>query len=139
MSTPLEHWKRLITQKHLVNRPSGTFQWTNDMDKRLREHIEAGMTYTRITILMGLPPDAASVRSRELGIGKRTLKAVPRVFTQTELDMLNGPLSAATVAKRLGLSTKRVHFLRETGLWPSGKKSGEQKVKPSTGTASATK
>ncbi len=137
MSTTLEHWKRLVTQKHLFYRPSFTFQWTDELDARLKECIEEGLSYGRINILLGLPPNAASLRARELGIGKRTPKAAIRIFTQAELDLLNGPLPTATVARRLGLSTKRVHYLRETGLWP--KTTGGKRKKPSTGTASATK
>lgn len=61
MSTTLEHWKRLVNQKHLINRPSGTFKWTDALDARLRECIEAGLSYARITALLGLPPNGAVI------------------------------------------------------------------------------
>ncbi|MEH8206724.1 hypothetical protein [Aeromonas veronii] len=51
MSTTLEHWKRLVTQKHLFYRPSFTFQWTDELDARLKECIEEGLSYGRINIL----------------------------------------------------------------------------------------
>ncbi|MCF7742387.1 GcrA family cell cycle regulator [Aeromonas veronii] len=61
MSTTLEHWKRLVTQKHLFYRPSFTFQWTDELDARLRECIEEGLSYGRINILLGLSPDDAVI------------------------------------------------------------------------------
>ncbi|MBW3783724.1 hypothetical protein GL270_21225 [Aeromonas veronii] len=130
MSTTLEHWKRLVNNLHLAHRPSlhRATSWSEDADRTLTRCLAEGYSYAQIDQLLLIPLGTSAKRARELGLAKGRKNVPTRYFTPEEAALLEGPLSTALVAQTLGLTTKRVQFLRETGLWkmmPSGKRSEE--------------
>lgn len=136
MSTTLEHWRRLVDNLHLAHRPSlhSATSWSEEADNTLICALDSGCSYAQIDQILHIPLGTSGKRARELGLCKGRKKSPARRFTREEIDLLESDLGAGVVARKLGLTTKRVHFLRETGLWkmkPSGKRSveGERSTK----------
>lgn len=130
MSSTLEHWKRLAQSLHLAYRPSlhRAASWSEDADCTLIRCLAEGYSYAQIDQLLSIPLGTSAKRARELGLGKGRKNVPTRYFTPEEAALLEGPQSTGMVAQKLGLTTKRVQFLRETGLWKmqsSGKSADE--------------
>lgn len=117
MSTTLQHWERLINQMHLANRATYQHKWTDELDVQLGALIREGHTYREIEAIMSLPSDTARHRAADLGLREARKFPPARIFTQEEIALIEGATPAGTVARQLGLTRQRVHFLRETGLW----------------------
>lgn len=114
--TPLDHWRKLITQLHLANRMVRTREWTPELDAQLGEYMNAGHSFKKIDEIMVMPDGSSRVRAKALGL-KRECDRPLSSLTDREIGLLLGTKEIITVATALRVSATRARELRRAVRW----------------------